>query len=396
MRRGNDTPVPAAAPSSAPDEPDSLGSGLLTIVRDSVLVFAAPGPDLAAVHAVLLDLGLVPVTAEDAAIAFPVCRVRAAIVEVARSGALEMIARLAAPPHEVHVLAVADGRTPDSEDAAVVAGAAATARRPFSAPVVRAHLQRFLRCEEVRARARQLFHRDQESALALLASQAGAAMAHELRNPLTAAIADVSVLLDSTRIDGVPLSHQERSDVYVDVWKSLVRMKAILADVAALARGEQPSVEPVSLVEVVKAALASVPRAARVELRFESEREVVGLGSRSMLEQVVVNLVKNALDAVGGTAQPRVLVRVYQTGAEARISVRDNGPGVPSHMQTNIFEPFVSTKGAGGTGLGLAISRQAVAAMGGALTLSPTGGVGACFRIRLRRATQGSGTSSLP
>jgi C4-dicarboxylate-specific signal transduction histidine kinase len=82
---------------------------------------------------------------------------------------------------------------------------------------------------------------------------------------------------------------------------------------------------------------------------------------------------------------PQILVRIYRAGLEARISIRDNGPGVPRELRQRIFEPFFTTKGERGTGLGLVLVHHAVGRMGGAVTLGPTQ-VGAVFRVRLRAA----------
>jgi C4-dicarboxylate-specific signal transduction histidine kinase len=82
---------------------------------------------------------------------------------------------------------------------------------------------------------------------------------------------------------------------------------------------------------------------------------------------------------------PQGTVRVYRWSGEARISVRDNGPGVKQELRSHIFEPFFSTKAEESVGGGLALCRELVARMGGALTLA-SGEDGACFRIHLRPA----------
>src|SRR6185436_11877458 len=150
-----------------------------------------------------------------------------------------------------------------------------------------------------------------------------------------------------------------------------------------LVRGEKPLIHRVELREIAREALAAIPERRGLRIDLDGAEAVYGRASRGLLQQVIVNLVTNALDAVTGNADPRVLVRVYETAGEARVSVRDNGPGIPAALRDRVFEPFFSTKGTKGTGLGLAISRQAVASMGGALTLSSETGLGACFRIRL-------------
>ena len=76
---------------------------------------------------------------------------------------------------------------------------------------------------------------------------------------------------------------------------------------------------------------------------------------------------------------------VYRAAMEARVSVRDNGPGIPIALRQRIFDPFFSTKGNRGTGLGLVLVHHAVERMGGSVTLG-TGNHGAVFRVRLRGA----------
>jgi len=102
------------------------------------------------------------------------------------------------------------------------------------------------------------------------------------------------------------------------------------------------------------------------------------------LEQVLVNLLQNALDAVSGRADPRVRVDVMVVGdpGEVRITVADNGPGIPDHLGETIFQPFVTNK-PHGTGLGLGISLEIVQEHGGALTMVPSALGGACFEITL-------------
>ena len=122
---------------------------------------------------------------------------------------------------------------------------------------------------------------------------------------------------------------------------------------------------------------------ARVELA--GDEKVFGFANGALLEQVIVNLVQNAVDATASTPNPHILVRVYRAALEARISVRDNGPGVPLAIRQRIFDPFFTTKGERGTGLGLVLVHHAVGRMGGTVTLGPTP-VGAVFRVRLRGA----------
>lgn len=132
----------------------------------------------------------------------------------------------------------------------------------------------------------------------------------------------------------------------------------------------------------------------RTQIEVKGAADVIGWANPLLLEQIVVNLVRNAIDATRDCPDPAILVRVYATGTEARISVRDNGPGIPAALRERIFEPFVTTNGAAGTGLGLALARHATARMGGTLTLGASE-KGAVFRVRLRRGEAGARASTV-
>jgi two-component system NtrC family sensor kinase len=100
------------------------------------------------------------------------------------------------------------------------------------------------------------------------------------------------------------------------------------------------------------------------------------------MEEVVVNLLMNAVDACGpgGTVQ----VRARQADGDILISVEDSGPGVPPAEAEAVFEPFFTTKAAGkGTGLGLPVARRIVEACGGELLLERGSLSGACFVVRV-------------
>ena len=101
------------------------------------------------------------------------------------------------------------------------------------------------------------------------------------------------------------------------------------------------------------------------------------------IRQVLVNLVKNAADALGAEREGRIRLRVDEVGGAAVVDVVDDGPGIPPEVGAQVFEPFFSTKGEGGLGLGLDISRKIARAHGGELAFSSEPGKGACFRLTL-------------
>lgn len=155
----------------------------------------------------------------------------------------------------------------------------------------------------------------------------------------------------------------------------------------------------VDLIPVLEQAirLARPDTADRRRITFEASPGlpfVRGVGES--LGQVFVNLLRNALEAVAQEPEPHVCVRARLIECEPRsasveratpprrwveISVSDNGPGIPAEVRRKLFQPFVSTKGAGGMGLGLAIAHDVVTQHGGRITLRR--GSGAHFVVRL-------------
>jgi two-component system C4-dicarboxylate transport sensor histidine kinase DctB len=114
------------------------------------------------------------------------------------------------------------------------------------------------------------------------------------------------------------------------------------------------------------------------------EADLHVLGDEVRLEQVLVNLLRNALDALEQAGEKRLIVRVLTDACRVEIAVHDSGPGIAVESLPRLFEPFYTTKPAGeGLGLGLAISQAIVHAMGGELTAENAAAGGAVFRVIL-------------
>ncbi len=373
---------PHSHPSVAPED---FESGIINLSKVSVLLVVQPSEDVPVIRMGLSDQNFMVLVVDDVLSAEGVPYMpRFALVETAIPGALELIGRLSSPPHEVSVLAVLDDT--ETESAALRAGASATLRRPLLLDDVLVYVERFRKYQDLLAESRELFERSETSAMAATSARVSAAIAHEIRNPLAVARLNAGMLRDELTRDGPRLSFEERTESVKEIEVALGRIESILTACTGLARGERPRLERLSFYDLARDAISAIRNPHAVPVELAGDPNVNGLGARDLMHQVIVNLVNNAVDALTDVDSPKVLVRVYETISEARISVRDNGPGIPSNLRERIFEPFFSTKGAGGSGLGLAISRQAIATMGGALTLSSEPSSGACFRIRLRRA----------
>ncbi|WBU65665.1 ATP-binding protein [Paracoccus aerodenitrificans] len=221
----------------------------------------------------------------------------------------------------------------------------------------------------------------QSSKLAAL-GEMSAGVSHELNQPLAAMktyIAGARLLLDRGRSEEA-LSSFQRIDDLVD------RMGAITRQLKSYARKGGEAFEPVDLRNALSNALTMMEPQLRARpvriMRSLPRRPVMVYCDRIRVEQVLINLLRNALDATKSVRDARIDIAIEAT-AQAVVTVRDNGPGVSD--LDKLFEPFFTTKKPGeGTGLGLAISSGIVADFGGRLTAhNSEDGSGAVFEMAL-------------
>ncbi|WP_112873551.1 sensor histidine kinase [Paracoccus endophyticus] len=220
----------------------------------------------------------------------------------------------------------------------------------------------------------------QASKLAAL-GEMSAGVSHELNQPLAAMktyMAGARLLLERGRGEEA-LSSFHRIDDLLD------RMGAITRQLKSYARKGGEAFEPVDLRVALSGALTMMEpqlRNRRVRLQRSLPRDpVLVFCDRIRLEQVIVNLIRNAMDATKSVRDPSIELVVDQL-SHAHLSVRDNGPGVTDLEK--LFEPFWTTKKPGeGTGLGLAISSGIVADFGGRLTAHNGEAGGAVFDVEL-------------
>lgn len=223
----------------------------------------------------------------------------------------------------------------------------------------------------------------QSSKLAAL-GEMSAGVSHELNQPLAAMktyLAGARVLLQRGRSEEALSSFQRIDDL-------IERMGAITRQLKSYARKGGEAFEAVDLRAALSSALAMMEpqlRSRRIRVSRNVPRyPVMVYCDRIRLEQVIINLLRNAVDATKSEKEPMIEITV-SSGAHAYLSVRDNGPGV-SDLE-KLFEPFFTTKKPGeGTGLGLAISSGIVADFGGRLVahnLASDEGTGAVFELEL-------------
>jgi two-component system, NtrC family, C4-dicarboxylate transport sensor histidine kinase DctB len=222
----------------------------------------------------------------------------------------------------------------------------------------------------------------QAGKLAML-GQMAAGVTHELNQPLAAirAFADNAVtFLARGQADkaGENLTH---------ISNASARMGAIIGQLKGFARKSHETVATVDLAQAIQASallLDSEFRRQAVELHTDIREPVQVVGDMVRTEQVLINLLRNALDAVEQAPQRRVDIVLERNGGEGILRIRDTGPGIPEQVALHLFEPFFTTKGAGqGLGLGLAISSSIVQAMNGQLSAHNHDEGGAEFVVRL-------------
>ena len=220
----------------------------------------------------------------------------------------------------------------------------------------------------------------QSSKLAAL-GEMSAAVSHELNQPLAAMktyLAGAKLLLQRRRPDEAMSSFQPIDDL-------IERMGAITRQLKSYARKGGEAFEVFDMRDAVAAALQLMePQLRQLDVRLTQaapDAPVWIEADRLRLEQVIINLVRNALDAMQGAGRKELELLLAQ-GDEALLSVRDSGHGIDDPEQ--LFEPFYTTKAPGeGVGLGLAISSGIVSDLGGRLTARNAASGGAVFEVRL-------------
>ena len=207
-----------------------------------------------------------------------------------------------------------------------------------------------------------------------------AGLAHEIRNPLNGAQLHVSFLRRSLQKGAVTAEALEAVDVVGDEIK---RLATLVTEFLDFARPRPLARKPTTLTELCERALQLVTasaEAAGVTLVADlPTRDVSFSADRGKLEQVLLNLLRNAIEALSSTPQATVTLRARKQPRHVLIEVQDNGPGLPDDAP--IFDAFFTTKPQG-TGLGLSISHRIVTDHGGEITVESHPGQ-TLFRMRL-------------
>lgn len=244
------------------------------------------------------------------------------------------------------------------------------------------------RTRELRETQAQLIQNEKMVSLGQLV----AGVAHELNNPIGYVHANLQLIEDYVRkLEDPSLSDEKRAQAK-DALERLVarsregtqRVKAIVEDLRTFSRLDLAEVQEADLHECIERTISLVEHRLKAGIRIvrdygELPRVRCFVGR---INQVFMNLLVNACDALGGSGEIRIKTRALADGVVLEFS--DTGPGIPKEIQNRLFEPFFTTKAVGqGTGLGLSISHSIIESHGGKISVCSTPGSGTTFRIEL-------------
>ncbi|HUF30348.1 MAG TPA: ATP-binding protein, partial [Gemmatimonadaceae bacterium] len=208
-----------------------------------------------------------------------------------------------------------------------------------------------------------------------------AGVAHELNNPLMGISAFAQILAEESLT-----SDQSESVQYIK--REVDRAMMVVRDLLAFARKSEPGVAAIDINDIVGQTLrlrAYGLRTSNVDVRLALAPTLRCVqGDERQLQQVLLNLIVNAEQAMASTSTRRLTITTADRGDRVCIDVRDSGSGMSADIRQRIFEPFFTTKPEGtGTGLGLSVSYGIVQSHGGSLSVESSPGAGTTFRISL-------------
>ncbi|MBI3447916.1 MAG: hypothetical protein HY049_03215 [Acidobacteria bacterium] len=232
---------------------------------------------------------------------------------------------------------------------------------------------------------RKILQTEQNATFKRLASigEVAAVIAHETRNPLAAISGAIQVFSGDLPRD------DPKQAIVAEILGQIRRLDERVNDLLIYARPATPSrsdVDPMDLIRTTARLLADDPLMKHVRVTFGGDRALPPFPmDGAQVQQVLVNLVLNAAQAMGGKGNIRISAKRPPAGG-LQIAVEDDGPGVRADLAETIFQPFFSTRRSG-TGLGLAISRKIAESHDGTLTLDLTSASGSRFVIWLPAPT---------
>jgi signal transduction histidine kinase len=249
------------------------------------------------------------------------------------------------------------------------------------------------RLEQAQAQAERLLERQEK--LATLGTLT-AGIAHEIRNPLTSLKARLYTL--EKHLQAVPAARKDTDIISAEI----SRLERIVQDALSFARPAEPKLEPLAadtLLREVQGLMATSLESRAVQLVVESSSGLHIRADSGHLKQVLINLVRNAVDAIVGAGTVTLRARAVRASLGGRetdavvLEVSDTGRGIPPEVEKRLFDPFFSTKETG-TGLGLPIAARIVERHGGTIQYRTQPGHGTTFGVVLPRGNRDTAGSA--
>ena len=243
--------------------------------------------------------------------------------------------------------------------------------------------------EEVKRREQELREKQEQLVQAGKLATLGeltTGIAHELNNPLN----NIGLFIGNV-IDFIELGKGDPQSILHELHSAMQQVRKaneIISHLRTFGRAASVSREPVAIAQVIQSALSLMREQLRlrqinVELHFPAE-DVIVIGNAIQIEQVFINLLSNARDALVNADNKVITITCSIKADKVHITVSDTGPGIPNGLEQRIFDPFFTTKEVGaGTGLGLSITYGIIKEHQGTIAVENLPGEGALFLIEL-------------
>jgi two-component system, NtrC family, sensor kinase len=255
---------------------------------------------------------------------------------------------------------------------------------PLSLLVARRRLQQIRGLEGERAALLESVAQSQKMATI---GRLAATVAHEINNPLAVIDAQIGVVSDTLAGESTPQA-REICERVKKIQAQVERGRKVTHRLLGFSRRVGPDLEMVEVQAALEEAVGFLEKeteaaGTRFVRNYQLDVPMIRT-SLAQIQQVFLNLLNNAVDALGG--QGEIVLTIRRAGEGVDVTISDNGPGIPESKVRDIFEPFFSTKGGNHAGLGLAICREIMQNLGGDIEVESRPGQGTTFTLRFPAA----------